>query len=194
MDLAQLILLRHNVLYEYWLDHLWQTVPQDLMRQRPHPRVNSIAWNIWHLTRVEDAGLNRFVVDRPQVLDESSWMERMRLPWRHHGSGMSFAEVDELDQRIDLEGLRGYSGAVRLRTQEIIAQIDPADLDAVLTPERARQIVIEEGLAHSDAEELAAHYTGWSKGRCFMTYGLTHSFEHIGEISVIVSLLDVDLG
>jgi len=40
------------------------------MRQRPHLRVNSIAWVMGHLTRVEDAGLNRFVAERPQVLDE----------------------------------------------------------------------------------------------------------------------------
>jgi hypothetical protein len=74
MDFSQLFLQRYNVLYDFWLADVWKTVPENLMRQRPHPRVNSIAWILWHLTRVEDAGLNRFVVDRSQILDEGSWI------------------------------------------------------------------------------------------------------------------------
>jgi hypothetical protein len=93
MDVTQLFRQRYDVLYEFWLGGIWKDVPEDLMRQRPHPRVNSIAWNLWRLTRVEDAGLNRFVVDRSQVLDDGQWRQRMNVPWRHHGSGMTFAEV-----------------------------------------------------------------------------------------------------
>jgi len=93
MDVTQLFRQRYDVLYEFWLGGIWKGVPEDLMRLRPHPRVNSIAWNLWHLTRVEDAGLNRFVVDRSQVLDDGQWRQRLNVPWRHHGSGMTFAEV-----------------------------------------------------------------------------------------------------
>jgi hypothetical protein len=53
----------YTVLYDFWIGDLWTMVPDELMRQRPHPRVNSIVWNLWHLLRVEDAALNRFVVD-----------------------------------------------------------------------------------------------------------------------------------
>ena len=191
MDIAQLFLQRYDVLYAFWLGDVWTAVPDDLMRQRPHPQVNSIAWNLWHLTRVEDAGLNRFVVDRSQILDEGDWMQRMNAPWRHHGSEMSFAEVDELSQRIDLRALREYSAAVQVRTREIINQIDQVDLDAVLTKERVRMVVIDEGLAHSQAEGFVENYTGWSKGKCLMNLGLTHPYQHVGEIGVIISLLGV---
>jgi hypothetical protein len=192
MDIKQVFFQRYDVLYDFWLGSIWETVPEDLLRQRPHPRVNSMAWNLWHLTRVEDAGVNRFVVDRPQVLDEGGWMVQMDLPWRHHGSGMSFAEVDELDQRIDLQALRRYSGAVRERTREVVAQIDQVDLDAVLSRERAQMIVIDEGLAHPQALDLVDNYTGWSKGKCLLNFALTHPYQHVGEIGVIASLLGVD--
>jgi len=191
MDVTQLFLQRYDVLYEFWLGGLWSMVPHDLMRQRPHPQVNSVAWNLWHLTRVEDAGLNRFVVDRSQILDEGDWMQRMNAPWRHHGSGMSFAEVDELSQRIDLLALYEYSAAVQVRTREIINQIDQVDLDAVLQPERVQMIVIDEGLGHSQTAELVQNYTGWSKGKCLLNFGLTHPYQHVGEIGVIASLLGV---
>jgi hypothetical protein len=191
MDTSQLFLQRHDVLYDFWLGSVWETVPGDLMRQRPHPQVNSIAWNLWHITRCEDAGLNRFVVDRPQVLDDGAWMQRMNVPWRHHGSGMSFAEVDELDQHIDLQALYEYSSAVRARTRAIVNQIDQVDLDATLQRERVRAIVIDEGLAHAQAVDLVEVYTGWTKGRCLMNLGLTHGYQHVGEIGVIASLLGV---
>lgn len=192
MDVPQLFLQRYNALYDFWLSGIWKDVPSDLMRQRPHPRVNSIAWNLWHLTRVEDAGLSRFVVDRLQVLDEGRWMARMNIPWRHHGSEMTFAEVDELNQRVDLAALHDYAQAVQTRTREIISQLSWDTLEVVMEIERLRIILVDEGLAHSQAEGFIANYSGWTKGKCLMNFGLTHSFQHVGEIGVIASLLGVD--
>ncbi len=192
MDIQQLFLQRYDVLYDFWLGGVWELVPDDLMRQRPHPRVNSIVWNLWHLTRVEDAGLNRFVVDRPQVLDEGGWMERMHLPWRHNGSEMSFAEVDDLSQRVELQALHGYADAVRARTLEIIDQVTLDSLDAVLEAGRLRMVLFDEGLAHAGAAGLFENYLGWTKGKCLMNFGLTHPYQHVGEIGVIASLLGVE--
>ncbi|HSF80821.1 MAG TPA: DinB family protein [Anaerolineales bacterium] len=192
MDFSQLFLQRYDVLYDFWLAGVWEQVPHDLMRQRPHPRLNSIAWNLWHLTRVEDAGLNRFVVDRVQVLDEGSWMERMNVPWRHHGSEMTLAEVDQLNERIDLSALQDYSQDVQARTREIISILNPHDLDAQMGEKRLRKIVIDEGLAHVQAEGFIQNYLGWSKGKCLMNFGLTHQYQHLGEIGVIASLVGVE--
>jgi predicted transcriptional regulator len=192
MDWLQLFLQRYDVLYDFYLAGIWETVTEDLLRQRPHLRVNSIAWNIWHLTRVEDAGLNRFVADRPQVLDDGQWMQQLNLPWRHQGTGMTFAEVDDLNQRIDLLALRGYSQAVQQRTRDVITHLTLNDLAVVVPTERIQTIVIDEGLAHSNAAGLIQNYTGWNKGRFLMNFGLTHSYQHVGEIDVIASLLGLE--
>ena len=194
MNLPQLFLQRYDVLYDFYLGGIWEMVPADWMRQRPDPRVNSIAWILWHLARVEDAGINRFVVDRPQVLDDEPWMQRMNVPWRHNGSGMTSPEVDDLSRRIDLATLREYSAAIRARTTDVIQQLDWDDLDEILTPQRVQAVVIDEGLAHSHVDELVANYTGWTKGRALMNFGMTHPYQHVGEIEVIGSLLGVDWG
>jgi hypothetical protein len=191
MDFTQLFLQRHDVLYDYFLADYWKTVPEDMMRKRPHPGVNSIAWILWHLIRVEDAGLNLFVTEGSQILDEGEWMKRLNLPWRHNGGGMNFSEVDNLSQRIDLQALQEYSMAVRVRSHGIISEISKVDLDATISPERAIAIVIGGSLAHSNAEELVKWYTGWSKGKCLMVFGLTHPFQHIGEMGVIAGLLGI---
>lgn len=192
MDLQQLFFERYDSLYKFYIAGIWEIVPEALMRERPQAKVNSIAWNLWHLARGEDAGLNRFVVDGVQVLDEGAWMARMNVPWRHHGSEMTMAEVDELSQRIDLRALRAYMNAVEARTREIVPTLDMADLGAVMEEARVRQIVIDEGLACVNAEGFVANYTGWSKGKCLFLFGLTHGYQHVGEIEVIASLLGVE--
>ena len=194
MNVTELFLQRYNALYEFWLAGVWEMVPDDLMRQRPHLQVNSIAWILWHLTRVEDAGLNRFVVDRTQVLDEGSWMQKMNVPLRHNGSDMNFAEVDDLSQRINLQALHEYSKAVQIRTREIVSQLTYDNLDSIMEEKYLRIILFDEGLAHPKAAGLLDNYLGWTKGKCLMNFGMTHPYQHVGEIGVIASLLGVDFG
>ena len=189
MEWIELFLVRYRTLYDFWLGILWSEVSEDMMRQRPHPRVNSLAWNLWHIARVEDSALNRFVEDRPQVLDDGDWMEKMALPLRHNGFEMTFEEVDQLNQQIDLQALRGYSEAIHRRTMEITTRLKLADLEEELTRERVELVLIKEGLGSPRAEGLVENYTGWTKAQCLMNLGLTHSYHHVGEMNVICSLL-----
>jgi len=192
MNASQLFLQRYSVLYDFWLAGMWDGVPDDLKRQRPHPRVNSIAWILWHVTRVEDAMLNRFVADRPQVLDEGEWLTRLNLPWRHQGTGMTFAEVDDLSQRVDLAALHDYGQAVQARTLDIVNGIEWDSLDEPLEAERVRQVLFDEGLAGPQAADLAELYAGWPKGKVLMNHGLTHSYQHLGEMETIATLLGLE--
>jgi hypothetical protein len=194
MQTQDLFWQRYDALYSFWLGGVWEMVPFDLMRLRPHPAVNSIAWNLWHLLRVEDAGVNRFVADLPQVFDDG-WAAQLNFPWRHNGSGMDFDEVDELDRRLDLEALHSYAGAVTGRTRAVvIAQLDAIDLDATLQEGALRRILFDEGLAHPRSGGLLANYLGWTKGKCLFNFALTHPYQHVGEIGVLASLLGVDFG
>jgi hypothetical protein len=193
MDAAQLFFQRYDPLYQFWLGGLWEHVPGDMMRRRPHPRVNSIVWNIWHLTRVEDVGLNRFVADLPQVFDDGDWMQRLNIAWRHYGTGMTSAEVDELNERIDIAALREYSGAVQERTRSIVQQLQQESLSEVVPQESIRSILFDEGIAHPQATGLLETYSGWTKGQWFMNFGLTHSYHHVGAMEVALRLLGIEL-
>jgi hypothetical protein len=60
--------------------------------------------------------------------------------------------------------------------------------------DRLHTILYDEGLAmSSQAAGLLENYTGWTKGRCLMNFGLTHPFQHVGEMEAIASLLGVDM-
>lgn len=191
MNFDELFRQRYDVLYDFWIKVVWEDVSEALMRQRPHARVNSIAWNLWHMARVEDAGLNRFVMDQPQVFEEG-WMDKMNLPWRHHGSEMTFPEVDDLNQRINLSALHDYANAVHQRTLEGVATLNLDNLAEIVPTERIRTILVDEGLAHSNPDGFIQTYLGWTKGKCLMNFCLTHPYQHIGEIGVIAGLLGIE--
>ncbi len=191
MNITELFLQRYDPLYTFWLPDTWSTVPHDLMRRRPHPQVNSVAWNLWHLTRVEDSAFNRFITDGVQVLDTGDWLRQMNLPWRHNGSEMSFDEVDDLGRRIDLDALHAYAAAVEARTREIATGLEQIDLDAILAEGTLRRVLFDEGLAHPRAGGLLQNYLGWPRSKFLTNLGMTHPYQHVGEIGVIASLLGV---
>ena len=116
----------------------------------------------------------------------------MNIPWRHNGGGMTFAEVDELDQLINLDSLHGYSEAVHARTRAIVAELDRFDLDATLDEPHLRRVLFEEGLAHPNATGLLQSYLGLTKRKCLFSLGLIHSYQHVGAIDVIASLLGIE--
>jgi hypothetical protein len=43
-------------------------------------------------------------------------------------------------------------------------------------------------------EGFIKNYLGWTKGKCLLTFGLTHSWQHLGEMEVIATLLGVEFG
>ncbi len=192
MSFATLFLQRHDSFHTFWLAGVWERATDQQMRARPHARITSIAWNIWHLTRAEDAAMNRFLSEQPQVLDDGGWAKPMNLAWRHLGGGMTYEEVDELDAAIDIAGLHGYVDAVRARTREVVAALDPESLDAPLDPDRLRAAVLGEGLALRNGEEMLAGYSRWTRGNCLMTLGLTHPFQHLGTIGALSRLLGIE--
>ena len=99
---------------------------------------------------------------------------------------------DELSQRIDLDALHDYAMTVRERTREIVNELHLDDLESALSESHVRKVIIDEGLAHSNPEGFIANYTGWTKMKCFTTFGLTHSYQHVGEIEVIATLLGIE--
>src|SRR5713101_7891004 len=151
MDALDFFLVRYDQVHRVLTDPAIEQLGDAQWRGRPHPGVNTIAWLIWHMARVEDVGVNRFVADRPQVI-EDGWLTRLGVGRRDVGTGMSDAEVDDLSSRIDLGELRGYWDAVTRRTPEVVASIRGSDLGAVVSEAQVRHVALAEGAVARGAE------------------------------------------
>src|SRR5262245_62929845 len=102
MDALDFLRTRYAQFHRPMWDELTGALSERELRGRPHPRANTIVWLVWHIARVEDLGVNRFVVDGRQVMDRGDWATRMNIPRRDVGTGMTDAEVDTLSAAIDI--------------------------------------------------------------------------------------------
>jgi hypothetical protein len=104
---------------------------QDDLAWRADPEANSIAWLVWHLTRVEDDHVCD-VAGIEQAWTAVGWAERFGLPFpvAEHGFGHSSAEVGQV--RVGADLLAGYLAAVGERTRAYVVTLEPDDLDRVV--------------------------------------------------------------
>ncbi len=94
----------------------------DDLAWRPDPEANSIAWLVWHLTRIEDDHVAD-VADTGQAWVDDGWADRfgLPLPLGDHGYGHSPGQVGEVRASADL--LAGYYDAVSARTATYLAGV-----------------------------------------------------------------------
>jgi len=192
MELKQAFLLRYTAIHEFHIPYFYKEIPEKKLRSQPSKEVNPIAWCLWHITRTEDIGLNRMVTNGRQVFDDGVWMDKLKLPFRHFGIGMTAVEVAGIAATIDLHLLEEYSRQVGERTLQIIVKLDPACLDAMVTDDHILQVLKEEGAVRPEKvmDSLLA-FQGNPKGWFLMQMGLTHTYTHIGEMNTIASLMGI---
>ena len=187
MDAISFFLTRYGDLHRGLVDGLFANLSEAQLRGRPQPGVNTIVWLVWHSARIEDLSVNRFLADRPQVLDE--WLDSLRAGRRDVGTGMSDAEVDELSARIDVEALRGYWDAVSDRTLSLVESFRGSDLEAVVPGQRVTSVVRAEGAVAPGAEWLTEFWAGGrTRAWVLAQTALLHPYGHYYEARVAAGL------
>jgi hypothetical protein len=189
MNALELFLERYDAVHGGFVDQLFRGLTGDQARQRPGG-VNSIAWLVWHLSRVQDAAINRFVADRPQVLEDGGWNRHMGLDRRDVGSGMTAHEVGALSARVDVDALRHYHRAVAERTKTVATSLAAGAWAEIVPGERIRQVVAAEALL-VDAGRWVEDF--WARGHSRAWYllqvGLLHPYGHCFDGMVTRGLL-----
>jgi uncharacterized damage-inducible protein DinB len=85
---------------------------------------NSIAWLVWHLTRIQDDHIAA-AADIEQVWTSAGWFERFGLPFDPRATGYAVT-VESGDMLV------GYYDAVHAQTIRFVEGITDADLDRIV--------------------------------------------------------------
>jgi hypothetical protein len=106
-------------------------LPPSLLTYRVDPSANTIAWLIWHLTRIEDDHLAG-AFGTQQVWIADGWAARFALPFPDdvHGYGQTPADVALVQPSAD--DLLGYFEATHARSLDLLAGVSDADLDRIV--------------------------------------------------------------
>lgn len=94
-------------------------------------QANSIAWLVWHLTRVQDDHIAD-VAGTEQAWTSSGWAERFALPLEVSDTGYGHGRDQVAAVTADAELLRAYHDAVCLNTLQFVRRLTDADLDRVV--------------------------------------------------------------
>jgi hypothetical protein len=104
----------------------------DELHRRPDPGANSIAWLVWHLTRVQDDHVAD-AFDLDQVWLSQDWQKRfgLDLPRNDTGYGHTPAKVAKVRvESTDL--LAGYYDAVHEQTLGALREVAAKDLERIV--------------------------------------------------------------
>jgi len=148
----------------------------------PRPGSNSIAWLLWHITRIEDLSINFLVLEQPQVLMSAreAWLARIGLVSPDVGASMDEIEVAELSARVNVPALKEYRDEVCRSTRRGVLHLQADQLKQVVT-EAAIQQLRDEGSISRKGEWLAEYYTGRTKGFFLTRTATSHNFIHLNE-------------
>lgn len=92
---------------------------------------NSIAWLVWHLTRVQDDHIAD-AAGTEQLWTAEGWYDRFGLPFPPAATGYGHRSKDVAAVRVDADLLTGYYDAVHERTVQYVRGLRNADLDRVV--------------------------------------------------------------
>ena len=112
--------------------HTVSGLTPEQLAYRPSEAANSIAWLVWHLTRIQDDHVSE-VAGTEQAWVSDGWAERLALPFDVRDTGYGH-ETDDVAAVTVKSGdmLIGYHDAVYERTISYVRDLTDADLDRVV--------------------------------------------------------------
>lgn len=191
-EAVQLFLSLHSFLHASSISQLSEATLEDeivnnldekTFRQYPvsNPDTsNSIAWHMWHITRIEDMTMNILVIDKQQVLHTTNWLEKMNITFTHSGNDMSDQDIAVLSSTINFNSLLEYREAVGRRTQEIISLLSPDQFKMKVEQSRIKRL-FDENAVMKNSKWLAEYWSKKDIAGLFLMPATRHIFLHLNK-------------
>ena len=152
MDAKQMVITSLKQTQGY-LNRSLEGLTQEDIAWKPGEHCNSIAFILWHATRVEDYFFTRVLQRKTALYEADGWMEKLGTP---PDSGYGYT-VEQLQSWPvpKLEDLRGYADAVRQSTLAYLEQLTPEKMLELVRPDRPPDTI--GGMLGRISTEIALH-------------------------------------
>lgn len=98
---------------------------------RPDADANTIAWLLWHLTRIQDDHVAE-LAGTEQVWTAQGWYERFGLPFDRAATGYGQTGGDVAAVRAEASLLDGYHADVHAMTTRYLDTVTAGELDRIV--------------------------------------------------------------
>lgn len=109
------------------MNQLWKNLNTKDFSIMPTAKDVTIAWNIWHITRIEDLTVNILLNNSEQIYNKE-WKMKMNVSVNDTGNAMTDDEIIDLSKSIDIEALKEYRKTVGNQTQSIFSKLKFEDM------------------------------------------------------------------
>jgi hypothetical protein len=136
-----------------YLDRSLEGLTQGDIAWSPNDACNSIAFIIWHTTRVEDFFVTRVIQRQPELYEAEGWREKLGTP---PDSGYGYT-VDQIKgwPVPAMETVKAYADAVRKSTLAYLEQLAPEKTVELVRPDRSTDTI--GGILSRVSTEVALH-------------------------------------
>ena len=133
------------------MDMIWEGLAPEAFVTMPTADDVTIAWNTWHITRIEDLTANLLIAGGSQVLD-SEWLKRLQTVVTDTGNAMTDKEILSFSKEVDQQALRQYRNAVGRQTKNILKNLTEHDLKRKFPKDQVDRILAQGGVTeHPDS-------------------------------------------
>ncbi len=167
---------------DFWSfeDEVMEGLTEDSIRCIPPGGEHSIAWTVWHTSRIEDVTMNLLAAGNPQLFLSEGWLERLKVNTCEVGNAMSPEEIAAFSNTVDITALREYRLAVGRRTREIVRELIPGELKRRVEPARLQR-VLDEGAVVESTTWLTDYWGGLTVAGLLLMPPTRHPFVHWNE-------------
>jgi hypothetical protein len=142
-------------------DSLWHSLDYLKAKTVVGVKNRTIAYGIWHSTRIEDITMNILIADEDQVLSTNNWKEKINCPISDTGNSLDAKGILDLTMNANIDALRDYRIEVAKKTRLIVEQLKPIDLKRKMQPNRLKRIITEKAVL--DTKESSWLIDFWSR-------------------------------
>jgi hypothetical protein len=176
--------LQRHVLRSHRLLHAIadDLTPEELVT-RILPQTNLIAFDLWHITRLQDWVVQTLAQGKAELLEAPPWRHWRRLPTRSFGPGVSQEQADALARSLRLTDLLSYADATHQACLAFLETLSDEALDGapdVLTHLAREPLYLSDSMRR-EMPWVFEHPPLW---RCFNPI-VPHGGEHLAQIELL---------
>lgn len=135
----QLFELRDELLSVY--DYIFTTCNFDDFVKMPLSTDKTIAYYLYHLTRIEDITSNTLIAGKEQIFFEKHYNKLLNLPIITTGNEIERDKLVEFSTMLDIDQLRNYITDVLTNTNNIIKDMSYEDSKTKVSDDRKAELV-----------------------------------------------------
>ncbi len=166
-------------------DELWSKRENTDFTSFTENNIYSIAWHLWHASRIEDITCSYFISDEEEILFEMDFANNLSTTIRHTGNSMDFSDMEDFNNYINLDKLHEYRCCVGKKTRYELEKLTKEKLREKVDKSKL-PVIIERGSVIKEDEWLLSF---WGKKNIFgiVTMPLTrHLLVHLNSAHRIV--------